>query len=577
MAITVTGSKYISLHGSFWNALTKNSDSLALSQLWLCGIDKDILTSIINVVNANINNYEQGSWGNTKKIGNVILNDANWDSADPAATAGSIYLLTQGVSFAGDGIGASRVGSQQTGAHKGLISEGRTELTTTTITFLETNVSFVDGILRPWSVLVGYRSLKDQSLRCDIELFALEKWEPGSPLKVRKTMVLKNAVPVNVDTEEYNYSGDKLIVRQVQFAFDRYEMRVYPAVTEIGGVDATSIDYIEKNPQQNPAFDRYEMRVYPTVTEMGGEDASDIDFIEKNPQQNPTLDENKINIITDQADFVGINAEIKPDETNISPPIYANITNDLQNVRPPIYANIANDLQNVSGAISYMHSSQFSLSDIFRIFNFGPNVRWDRNQNRMDNPVIYLDNNRHIIDNPSINSDMNVNVTDDISINLDINSNINDIPLITSNPNINIIDKPLIKKDENANIIDNKDIQISIKPHITDNNTIGPEKYNISTNAPNINILPKITENPYLENVDHITGSANQIKYNNRPNQTNEIINPLYKENANVIDNLKITYNEKPNNKDEDKLIYKEIANIIDTGTITTDIKPNLK
>ena len=555
MAITVTGSKYISLHGSFWNALTKNSDSLALSQLWLCGIDKDILTSIINVVNTNINNYEQGSWGNTKKIGDVILNDANWDSADPAATAGSIYLLTRGVSFAGDGIGASRVGSQQTGAHKGLISEGRTELTTTTITFLETNVSFVDGILRPWSVLVGYRSLKDQSLRCDIELFALEKWEPGSPLKVRKTMVLKNAVPVNVDAEEHNYSGDKLIDRQVQFAFDRYEMRVYPAVTEIGGVDATGIDYIEKNPQQNP-----------------------------------TLDENKINIITDPADFVRINAEIKSDETNVS---------------PPIYANIANDLQNVSGAISYMHSSQFSLSDIFRMFNFGPNVRWDRNRNRVDNPVIYLDNNRHIIDNPSINldentnikdsptinfdvhdsiidnqninSDMNVNVTDDISINLDINSNINDVPLITLNSNINVIDKPLIKKDENANIIDNKDIQISIKPHITDNNTIGPEKYNISTNAPNINILPKITENPYLENGDHITGSANQIKYNNRPNQTNEIINPLYKENANVIDNPKITYNEKPNNKDEDKLIYKEIANIIDTGTITTDIKPNLK
>lgn len=238
MPIKIYGSNKQSIHDAFYNALTKNSNSLALSQLWVCGINRDTLVSLGKIMSDILNKYEIQTWnvnldGTTQSdVNDIVLHEANWDGVEPG-TASNVYLWAQGISFIGDGINTSRVGSSQTGALKGLISDGRMDLNAANITFLESNVSFVDGFLRPWSVLVGHRSLKDQNLRCDIELFALEKWELTEPFKVRKSMLFKNAVPVSIDAEEYNYTGDKLIERQVQFAFDRYESRVYPLVTAV--------------------------------------------------------------------------------------------------------------------------------------------------------------------------------------------------------------------------------------------------------------------------------------------------------------------------------------------------------
>lgn len=229
MGIKINGSENNSIHSAFWNALTKNSDSLALSQLWLCGINKDKLNEIVGEVYIELPKFEEPIWKETDVIGagSAALDDANWNSVFPARSAPSIYLWTQSASFLGDGLDVSRVGSSQSGSIKGLISEGRKDFNTTNITFLESNISFVDGVLRPWAALVGHRSLKDRTLRCDIEVFCLEKWSLYWPLKIRKSIVYKNAVPVNIDVEEYNYTGDKLIQRQVEFAFDRYEMKIY--------------------------------------------------------------------------------------------------------------------------------------------------------------------------------------------------------------------------------------------------------------------------------------------------------------------------------------------------------------
>lgn len=218
-----------SIHASFLDALTKNSDSLALSQLWVCGINRDKLTKIANTVSQWLPEYESG-WENAGKPTFDRTNiGANWTNAGKSK---GVFLWTRGVSFVGDGLNSSRVGVSQSGSIKGLITDSRTDFNTVNITFLESNVSFVDGVLRPWSVLVGYKSLKDISLRCDIEFYALEKWSLMSPLRVRKSLLLRNAVPVSIDSEELNYSGDKLIERQIQFAFDRYEIVIHPEVVE---------------------------------------------------------------------------------------------------------------------------------------------------------------------------------------------------------------------------------------------------------------------------------------------------------------------------------------------------------
>lgn len=235
MGITLDGNDN-SIHKQFYNALTKNSDSLALSQLWLCSLNLANLSNVGVQIDTWLKEYEVDTW-NTKlgqaRVNDTVLKISNFTWINPIKnnSDGYVYLWAQGVSFIADGTNISRVGPQQSGATKGMIMDGRLDLNSSVITFLESNVSFVDGFLRPWAVLVGHRSLKDANLRCDIELFCLEKWQLKDGLKVRKSMKFRNAVPMNIDAEEYNYTGDKLIQRQVQFSFDRYEMEVFPDIS----------------------------------------------------------------------------------------------------------------------------------------------------------------------------------------------------------------------------------------------------------------------------------------------------------------------------------------------------------
>ncbi len=458
MGIIIDGSqKNISIHQSFWNALTENgSDSLALSQLWLCGISKDNLRNIIGIINNNINQYENDSW--EVDVGSVVLNDSKWDSVTPASSTGDVYLLSRGVSFLGDGINVSRVGVSQIGAHKGLISDGRTELSTVNITFLETNVSFADGVLRPWSVLVGYRSLKDQSLRCDIELFALEKWELTQPFKVRKSIVLKNAVPVSIDAEEYNYTGDKLIERQIQFAFDRYELRIYPTVSNetqnsgiqiewdknIDNTDSSSIDAKEKNDIENKS----ENINYNEKSNI--QSIEDIAINEKsNIQDTPSIENNT--------------KESSPDDTSI-------IVEQNSNLR--------------DFSIIYV--------DRNRYIRDRPRVRSDMNAYLKDRPKIKSDINSDLLDNPSINGDMNDNIQDSINITGDINPNLNIGAEINTDINLNVKDAASVSSDINNYISDNTKVNINSNPDINDNLNIKPNiKSDELNTSPEIKYIPR--------------------------------------------------------------------------------------
>jgi hypothetical protein len=183
-----------------------------------------------------MNKYEVDTWNTSAQgiqgVANQSLSPAAWAQVTPHSKAGDVYLFVQGISFIPDGLNVSRLGQAGVGATKGLVSDGRLDLNASNITFLETNVSFIDGFVRPWSVAVAHRSPKDPKLRCDLELFALQKWSLNEPLEVRKSMVFKNAFPMNIDAEEYNYTGDKIINRQVQFAFDRYETHVHSNIND---------------------------------------------------------------------------------------------------------------------------------------------------------------------------------------------------------------------------------------------------------------------------------------------------------------------------------------------------------
>jgi hypothetical protein len=83
---------------------------------------------------------------------------------------------------------------------------------------LETNKSFVDGVLRPWNVLVGHVGLLAQpqgsSIKANISVYQLAKTGVRSPLAIRKRWTYFDCVPTQVTPEDltYNNSSDYAIV-----------------------------------------------------------------------------------------------------------------------------------------------------------------------------------------------------------------------------------------------------------------------------------------------------------------------------------------------------------------------------
>jgi len=210
MAISIGN---VELHKKFWGNLSRFSNTYALSQFWLVGFPVSYINQINTIIQDNFSNYEP-QWN---------LN-SSWISFDERWFVGGTYfLIARGIQLPGDAIEVQRTGVSQSGNIKGLIGIQRTDLPIVNITFMETNQSFVDCFLRPWCILTGHMSLKQFDLRmADISLDCFQKRVVGGDLELRKSIILQQAVPVSIDTEELNYTGDKIIDRQIQFAYTKY-------------------------------------------------------------------------------------------------------------------------------------------------------------------------------------------------------------------------------------------------------------------------------------------------------------------------------------------------------------------
>ena len=135
-------------------------------------------------------------------------------------------IFAQGVKIPGEGMNYGRTGPENTGILRGLIGEGRKDLEALSISFLETNTSFTDFVLRPWAVMVSHQSLKADKLKTTITVKQYAKSGPGSAFTDNPRKIIKffEAAPVSINTEEYDYGQDKLVRRQAEFAYTRYEI-----------------------------------------------------------------------------------------------------------------------------------------------------------------------------------------------------------------------------------------------------------------------------------------------------------------------------------------------------------------
>lgn len=167
--------------------------------------------------------------------------DATW-TKQTQETIGCIFA--EGTRIPGESINVERVGITE-GSRRGFINapiiNGRADFEPLQIGFMETNQSFVDGVLRPWMVVgahLGLLAMDDhkknqkpkKSIKANISIYQLARAmnENKNIIRenvIRKHWIFRDCVPINVASEDITY-GDSGVYpkKRVEFVYNSYSM-----------------------------------------------------------------------------------------------------------------------------------------------------------------------------------------------------------------------------------------------------------------------------------------------------------------------------------------------------------------
>ena len=173
----------------------------------------------------------------TPDVLNIILGEEA--TLNSGQNVGCVFARS--VTIPGERMIISR-GALKYGGYLGpAVVERRTEYDPVSIKFLETNYSFIDSIIRPWSIMAGYYGMlarepeveKDLKVKCPV--MAVTQFMLGGlgrPMIKRKEILFKNVAPISVGATNLVQAGESLLETETSFVYENYEVRNFTDTVE---------------------------------------------------------------------------------------------------------------------------------------------------------------------------------------------------------------------------------------------------------------------------------------------------------------------------------------------------------
>jgi len=138
-------------------------------------------------------------------------------------------LFVQAVQIPGESNVVNPEGIQQNGFIRSQIGGGRDAYSGMQIVFLETNISFVDNVIRPWVIATSHLGMIARkgadNYRCRITAYKLGLLGNNEPPTVVQKYTFYGACPISIEGEEYNYSpASSPINRSTTFTYHYYSL-----------------------------------------------------------------------------------------------------------------------------------------------------------------------------------------------------------------------------------------------------------------------------------------------------------------------------------------------------------------
>lgn len=141
-------------------------------------------------------------------------------------------VFAKQVNLPQDGFDAGNNGLDYSGYTAPATSGARNKYSKLNITFMESNASFVDFVIKPWMVLSSYYGLvareegSPKNVKCSwCDVCLLSRTGAGNPPTIRKVYRFTNLVPISIQGEQYSYMSDDMKYSAVDFVYDQYYVR----------------------------------------------------------------------------------------------------------------------------------------------------------------------------------------------------------------------------------------------------------------------------------------------------------------------------------------------------------------
>ena len=214
----------------YLDVLSDWASTIALESQWFMYFNLESVNALKGDLGATVRNYDSGSptgWGISSSTTAGLLKTKYQLTTE--SLMGCVFARQ--ITLPGEKINASNEGVNYGGYLGPATSSTRDIYNKLSIVFTESNASFIDLILRPWSILVGYNGLvarspgSAQNVKCNFaDIIFLAKNGPNNPMAKRKIFRFYNLAPVSVPGLSQTYAAEGMIYGGVDFVYDYYSV-----------------------------------------------------------------------------------------------------------------------------------------------------------------------------------------------------------------------------------------------------------------------------------------------------------------------------------------------------------------
>jgi len=207
--------------GFFHDILTTTAASIPKGAQWLVYFE-NLQTNILPGIKSALE-MESKTW-QIQKATQAITDDLFQKQQ------GCIFC--QALSIAGETLTVNVAGNISTNSlMRSYVGEGRTQWPEMRMSFMDTNVSFIDSFLRPWVIATGNHGLvarhrgSAESYRTDVKCHKLGTINANKPPNIIATYTFYDVCCVSVNDEEYTYEAATTYPkREAKFLYNHFSV-----------------------------------------------------------------------------------------------------------------------------------------------------------------------------------------------------------------------------------------------------------------------------------------------------------------------------------------------------------------